>query len=406
VPPNPAIDVYCAREPAGTLARSDLHAGEFLFEYAADCSRKNAVSLTMPVVRDQYDSMNTVLPIFEMNLPEGALLEKLRLRFAKAIPHFDDLHLLEIVGQSQIGRLRYARAGTELAEPGMENVQKLLSYRGADDLFAQLLERYARYSGISGVQPKVLIRADDANLDRITHRSTTHIVKSFDPHEYAELAANEYFCTRAAVHAGLSTVNLSLSDNRRLLVAQRFDLRDDGSYLGVEDFCVLNALRAHDRYDGSYEDIAKRVRDFVTPTEVPAALEQLFLTVALCCAIENGDAHLKNFAVVYEDAQSTVRMAPAYDLVCTTVYVSDDSMALTLNESKAFPTRKALESFARRHCDSQPARTKQTLKRVAAGVKKSIQEINEYSRRRRGFDKAADRLVARFKHGLERLELL
>ena len=32
----------------------------------------------MPVIRDQYDSMNTVLPIFEMNLPEGALLEKLR----------------------------------------------------------------------------------------------------------------------------------------------------------------------------------------------------------------------------------------------------------------------------------------------------------------------------------------
>jgi HipA-like protein len=120
VPATPAIDVYCAREPAGTLARSDIHAGEFLFEYASSCPKKNAVSLTMPVVRDQYDSMNTVPPIFEMNLPEGALLEKLRLRFAKAIPNFDDLHLLEIVGQSQIGRLRYARTGTELSLPTCE----------------------------------------------------------------------------------------------------------------------------------------------------------------------------------------------------------------------------------------------------------------------------------------------
>jgi serine/threonine-protein kinase HipA len=341
-----------------------------------------------------------------MNLPEGALLEKLRLRFAKAIPNFDDLHLLEIVGQSQIGRLRYARTGTELAEPGTENVQQLLSYKGAEDLFAQLLERYARYSGISGVQPKVLIRAADESLDRITHRSTTHIVKSFDPNEYAELAANEYFCTRAAIHAGLPTANLSLSDNRRLLIAQRFDLRADGSYLGVEDFCVLNALRSHGRYDGSYEDIAKRIRDFLTPREVPAALDQLFLTVALGCAIENGDAHLKNFAVVYEDAHSTVRLAPAYDLVCTTVYVPDDSMALTLNGSKAFPTRKELESFARRHCDSKPASTKRALQRVATGVKRSVKEINDYSKRHRGFEKAADRLVARFKHGLQRLELL
>jgi serine/threonine-protein kinase HipA len=139
---------------------------------------------------------------------------------------------------------------------------------------------------------------------------------------------------------------------------------------------------------------------------VPAALDQLFLTVALCCAIENGDAHLKSFAVIYEDAQSIVRLAPAYDLVCTTMYVADDSMALTLNGSKAFPTLKELESFARRHCDSQPARTQRALQRVATGVKRSVREINEYSRRQRGFEKAADRLVARFKHGLQRLELL
>ena len=404
MPSVPAIDVYCAGQSAGTLARSDIHAGEFLFGYVPTCPTTHAVSLTMPVIRDQYDSMNTVLPIFEMNLPEGALLEKLRLRFAKAIANFDDLHLLEIVGQSQIGRLRYTRAGTNLSEPGTENLQKLLSYQGAEDLFAQLLERYARYSGVSGVQPKVLVRAEENPLDRITHRSTTHIVKSFDPNEYAELAANEYFCTRAAIHAGLPTTHLSLSDNRKLLVAKRFDLREDGSYLGVEDFCVLNALRSHGRYDGSYELIAKRIREFVSPTQIPAALAQLFLTVALCCAIENGDAHLKNFAVVYEDAQSVVRLAPAYDLVCTTVYVSDDSLALTLNGSKAFPSVKQLESFARQHCGLTPARTKNCLQRVVAGVKRSALEIAEYARKHRDFSKAADRLVTRFTHGLQRLE--
>ena len=84
MPPTPALDVHCACERTGSLARSDLHEGDFLFGYVADCPPKNAVSLTMPVVRDQYDSMNTVHPVFEMNLPEGALLEKLRLRFAKA----------------------------------------------------------------------------------------------------------------------------------------------------------------------------------------------------------------------------------------------------------------------------------------------------------------------------------
>jgi serine/threonine-protein kinase HipA len=406
VPPTPALDVYCSERHTGALARSDIQEGDFLFGYVADCPRENAVSLTMPVVRDQYDSMNTVHPIFEMNLPEGTLLEKLRLRFAKAIPNFDDLALLEIVGQSQIGRLRYTRAGTNLAEPPAESLQKLLTYKGAEDLFAQLLERYASHSGVSGVQPKVLVRAEETSLDRITHRSTTHIVKSFDPNEFSELAANEYFCTRAAIHAGLPTAHLRLSDNRKLLIAERFDLCADGSYLAVEDFCVLNALRSHGRYDGSYELIAKRIREFVSPQEVAPALAQLFLTVALCCAIENGDAHLKNFAVVYDNAESTVRLAPAYDLVCTTVYVPNDSMALTLNGSKAFPTGKQLESFARRHCDLQPARAQKAMQRVAAGIAESTKEIREYEKRHNDFANTAERLTARFNRGLERLSLI
>jgi serine/threonine-protein kinase HipA len=395
--------VYSGERHAGSLSRSDIHEGEFLFGYAPDSAAADAVSLTMPVVRDHYDSMNTVHPIFEMNLPEGALLEKLRLRFAKAIASFDDLSLLEIVGHSQIGRLRYARTGTTLTEPATENLQKLLAYRGAEDLFADLLERYASYSGVSGVQPKVLVRAEEGPLDRLTHRSTTHIVKSFDPAEFPELAANEYFCTRAALHAGLPVAKLSLAENRRLLVAERFDLRADGSYLGVEDFCVLNALRSHGRYEGSYELIAKRIRQFVSPAQIAPALEQLFVTLALCCAIENGDAHLKNFAVTYENTTSTVRLAPAYDLICTTLYHPRDSLALTLNDSKAFPSAQELERFARRHCDLPAARVKSLLQRVAAGVKQASREIREYVKQHEDFAKAGEQLIARFNRGLHRL---
>ena len=359
----------------------------------------------MPVVRDQYDSMNSVHPIFEMNLPEGALLEKLRLRFAKVMPNFDDLALLGIVGHSQIGRLRYAQPGAELTAPAAENLTKLLTYAGADELFTDLLERYANYSGISGMQPKVMVRAEEGPLDRVTHRSTTHIVKSFDPREFADLAANEYFCTRAALHAGLPAAKLLLSDNRRLLIAERFDLREDGTYLGVEDFCVLNALRPHGRYDSSYEHIAKRIRQFVSPEEVSTALEQLFLIVALCCAIENGDAHLKNFAVMYENAQSKVFLAPAYDLICTTLYQPQDSLALTLNDSKSFPRAAELNAFALKHCDLSGAKAKKLLRRVLKGIEQACTEIREYTAKHRDFANAGERLINRFNHGLQRLEL-
>jgi serine/threonine-protein kinase HipA len=64
----------------------------------------------MPVRLASWDVPFGLLPIFEMNLPEGVLRERLRLAFAKATGTFDDFDLLSIVGRSQVGRIRYTGA--------------------------------------------------------------------------------------------------------------------------------------------------------------------------------------------------------------------------------------------------------------------------------------------------------
>lgn len=64
-------------------------------------------------------------------------------------------------------------------------------------MFAHLLERFATYSGISGMQPKVLVR-EIPLPEKVTQQGATHIVKSFDPREFPELAANELICVLAA----------------------------------------------------------------------------------------------------------------------------------------------------------------------------------------------------------------
>jgi serine/threonine-protein kinase HipA len=401
VPPSAVLDVFASGRLAGALARSEVEAETFVFDYAAACAAGDAVSLTMPVVRDQYDSMGTVHPIFEMNLPEGALRERLRLAFSKTVSQLDDLGLLAIVGQSQIGRLRYATPGSTPASVPEQNIRELLAYKGSEDLFKDLLQRYAAYSGVSGVQPKVLLRAADA-LPRVTHRGATHIVKSFDPREYADLAANEFFCMQAARHAGLPAPQMQLSSNRRLLVVERFDLRPDGGYLGCEDFCVLNALRSHGRYEGSYEQIATRIRQFVSPQHVQESLAQLFSMVALSCAVENGDAHLKNFAVIYQDAASPVRLAPVYDIVSTTPYQRRDVLALTLADSKDFPDRKRLRQFGRRACGLSEARVTQLMDAVAQGVKRAITDMRRYAGKRPDFEKTRKHLIAAFGRGMSR----
>ena len=240
--PKTGLNVFAGGAHAGRMDRSDREEDTFLFTYRTGCPPEDAVSITMPVRADQYDSMAGLLPLFEMNLPEGALRERLRLQFAKAIAEFDDLDLLAIVGASQIGRLRYTQQ-EQLAEVvPTQDLAEILTYKGSADLFAHLLERFAIHSGISGVQPKVLVREVKAP-DKVTHRGATHIVKAFDAAEFPELAANEMICTHGAAAAGIQTSKVRLSDNRRLLVVDRFDLTPQGAYLGIEDFCVLSHHR-------------------------------------------------------------------------------------------------------------------------------------------------------------------
>lgn len=311
--------------------------------------------------------------------------------------------MLRIVGTSQIGRLRYSEHEEIDTEVPSQDLQEILTYRGTADLFAHLLERFATYSGISGMQPKVLVR-DEKAVDRLTYRGATHIVKAFDPAEYPELAANEYLCTVGAQAAGIRTAQVQLSENRRFLIVDRFDLSPDGGYLGFEDFCVLDGRRAHERYDGSYERIAKRITDFISPATLAQAREQYALIVAYACTIGNGDAHLKNFGVLYRHAEDVVELVPAYDMVSTLVYLPRDTLALTLDESKTFPERAQLIKFIRHVTGMTERAATRLLERVADGARQAIRQAEEYAQRHKDVRSSTEHFINVVRHGLERLE--
>jgi serine/threonine-protein kinase HipA len=394
---KPAVNVFAGGRLAGVLDRSTRGDDVILFTYEPDCPPDAAVSITMDVGPDQYDSMGGLLPIFEMNLPEGILKERLRNDIAKTIPEFDDLDLLGIVGESQIGRLRYSH-NPELTDDIPEQpVEEILNYSGTEDLFENLMRRYARYSGVSGVQPKVLVRDELPQLQRLTHQGASHIVKTFDAREFPQLAANEYLCTQGARAAGLPTTGIRISDNRQILIVDRFDRNDSGEYLGIEDFCVLSGRRSHGRYDGSYENIAKRIGQFVSTEYRQAAREQLFLMLAYACAIENGDAHLKNFSILYDRPDDVVSLAPAYDLVCTRVYQPHDSLALTLDKTKQFPERKTLVKYARTSLNLTPRITEELLDRAGDGASRALAlaEAFEYGENGQRFVKAFNNAINR-----------
>lgn len=379
------LEVHAGETFSGELFRGSTPGRKrYVFGYKENCPPAGAVSLTMPVMRDQYVFPEVLHPIFDMNLPEGELAERIRRQFRKAAERFDDLDFLRIVGQSQIGRLRFVAPDAPAADvPGL-NLDEILVHDGAADLFDDLLARYAVHSGISGVQPKVLVRDAETPVDRLSHRGATHIVKAWNPDSFPCLAENEFFCLMAARHAQIEVPDFQLSQHGKFLVIDRFDLVDD-RYLGFEDFCVLNGLPAEEKYSGSYENVSKRIKQFVSPGEVRPALEQFFKSLALSCAVQNGDAHLKNFGVVYDEPEGTVKLSKAYDIVSTTAYLPADSLALTLGGSKRFPPAKVLLAFGRTHCGFSESLARGLLGEVAEGMLCAAQSMRVHIRERPEF---------------------
>jgi len=204
-------------------------------------------------------------------------------------------------------------------------------------------------------------------------------VKFWEPNEFPQLAANEYFCLKIAEKCGLDVHRFSLSEDASALVIDRFDLRLDGTYCGFEDFCVLNAKRTDQKYSGSYEtSILKRFEQFANSLHVYADLEKLFTLIALNCALRNGDAHLKNFGIVYDDVLGEARLAPVYDLVTTAVYLPKDSMALTLNGSTRWPTAKELQRLGETRAGGTPAQIRNILDRIAEAIHSTSADVRVY----------------------------
>ncbi|EQD39267.1 HipA, partial [mine drainage metagenome] len=199
--------------PGGSLAHE---AGQYVFSYDGDRAAAR-IALSMPVRALPYVERE-LHPILQMNLPEGFLLEALRLRLAK-LGTLDPMLLLSLTGgEHAIGRVRVTLPDAAPAKASRgESLHDMLAWDGTGDLFRLLVDRYLLRAGISGVQPKVLVPERPDEAGKATVATADLIVKSGRA-EYPGLAANEYLCMSIAREAGMPVPEFFLSANRQLLV--------------------------------------------------------------------------------------------------------------------------------------------------------------------------------------------
>lgn len=378
----PVLDISIANAPnAGQL----LKQSNYEFRYVKPDTEQSAASLFMPA-REKltWQSADLFAPM-DQNLPEGDLFMRIRAMFPKQ--PMTPMHLLALIGNNGIGRLGYTLP--ESAEPSPVRAlskKELLSTPYTPEVFDQLVAAYlSTGAGIAGVQPKIMVP------DRPTIPIPSLIVKAASP-AYPGLAANEYLCLTAARQAGIGVPEFALSDDGQMLILERFDMiiDEDGHVerLGFEDIAALAGLRVRDvlsdrKYQGSYQRIAELLRQLQLHSD---NLHRFFAQVAFSVMVRNGDAHLKNFGVLYRNP-GDIWLAPMFDVVTTAIYryaqypggpaLEDRTMALKLfagkHQTKTYPTTVELLDFGHRVCGiSQPGLI---LRTIAAAMQQTLDAV-------------------------------
>lgn len=363
-----SLDVYIEGRLVGTLQNEGPH---HFFRYQKNTPTDDFVSLTMPVRFEDYKS-KSLHPIFEMHLPEGYLFAVIEKHFAKLVGA-GQFNLLGLMAPYIKGRLNYNREETVDFSLSLDELRD-----PKQNLFEELVERFAFRSAISGVQPKVIARVKDKAALVVED----FIVKAWGS-DYPELSLNEFWCMQLFREAQIAVPEFYLSKDAQLFIMRRFDVAAQGVYLGFEDVCTLQAKNSKQKYEGSYEQIAKTVQTFASAKNKTSSLRQLFKMIVLNNFLQNGDAHLKNFGMLYKDAEH-IWIAPAYDIVSTTAYIQKDLPALTLFGARKWVSKNELLQFGiercmltRRQADLLYKVCIEATKRIKGKIKKELEKTRD-----------------------------
>jgi len=247
---------------------------EHALTYLPTAKEQEFVSLAMPVQTSSW-LWPALHPFFQVSLPEGFLLSVLKEQLG---PHLgaSGLDLLSVVGHNLIGRIQVSAGEQPNASTALDDLAPLLHCEASEQVFLELMASHA-VSGVSGVVPKFLSDETAALFRKGTVATERHIVKGSSAHQ-PFVALNEHLCMKAAAATLAKVARTVVSDDGQILVVERFDIDPvSGKRRGFEDFCSLLGLTPDDKYESTWERVARLTRDYVPKEGLLAANEQLLI---------------------------------------------------------------------------------------------------------------------------------
>ncbi|HEY0923696.1 type II toxin-antitoxin system HipA family toxin [Rheinheimera pacifica] len=317
----------------------------FAGEFKHDTNRPTFSLITHPtfpraekLMAEPWSRNQRLHPILSNLLPEGALRELI----AQGLKvHLDnEFQILSYLGADLPGAL--------VAEPmEPEDVpESVLSTHGKARAVKFKKAASENKFSLAGVQMKFSMKEKDGRYNLAKGNVLGDWIIKTPSTKHKDVPVNEYTAMKLAALIGIDIPDIklvelnkldnlpqiNLPDEKLAFAIKRFD-RKDNIRIHMEDFAQVLVKYPHEKYhSANYEQIGKIIYGF--SADGLADAQQFARRLLVNILLANGDAHLKNWSLLYSD-QVTPRLSPAYDIVTTSVYIDGEKhFALNLGKTK------------------------------------------------------------------------
>jgi serine/threonine-protein kinase HipA len=286
-------------------------------------------------------------PWFSNLLPEGYLRKMIARQ--RGVSAQREMELLAQVGRDLPGAVRVLAEGNVPAADGTPATKALPTPTRAS-LFPETGQIW-RFS-LAGIVPKFsMLQKNDRLVFPAFGEGGDWIVKLPSP-QYARVPENENAMMTLAEFSGISVPEHKLVSRQNLdglprdswksseefaYAVRRFDrTTGDRQLVHMEDLAQVRNVGGRDegKYRGNFETVAALIYRHKHVDD----LQEFARRITFNVLISNGDTHLKNWSLLYENPRIP-RLSPAYDLVSTSFYSdppSQDDLGLKFEKSRRF----------------------------------------------------------------------
>lgn len=346
---NVSIEINGKQELVGFITGESYMDARFC--YASDYIVRQGIrpiSISLPLQEESF-SVEVTKSYFEALLPEG-FSRRAVANWTKTSEE-DYLAILARLGQESLGAIKIS-SENEVVDShyqllSSQQVQALAA-EGATKSTEIMVETHLSLTGASGKVGLYYNQEEDAWYLPLGGAASTHIVKQSHV-RLSQIVINEQLCMMTARLMGIDVpesfiINMGEGRDQDILYAtKRYDRKPSMRMVDVmklpyrlhqEDFGQAMGIPSSAKYELEKQGYLKKMFDLVrnyssNPVE---DLLKLWDRVVFNYLIGNTDSHIKNYSFLYSEDMSSLRLAPAYDIVRTIAYPGAHKMSYYIGD--------------------------------------------------------------------------